>query len=243
MGGAGGDIDRISRDLGHQVAHWQTAAVLWLDDNDDPTTTSSALSDLTAAFARALDAPPPLTLVAGSRELWLWAATARRPDPGRIEDVATVLAEAGAHLAVGMPARGLAGFRSSHLEARAVERLGLAARRSPALLSYPDVELLCLVADAPELVHRMVGRELGDLASPDRNVALVRETVLAHLEGGLNVEATAERMFVHKNTIRYRLARAEELLGHPLAERVALLELALRHVVLHGLPEESSTQA
>ena len=52
----------------------------------------------------------------------------------------------------------------------------------------------------------------------------------------MNVEAAAERLFVHKNTVRYRLSRTEELLGHPLAERAALVELALRHVAVFGPP-------
>jgi DNA-binding PucR family transcriptional regulator len=63
----------------------------------------------------------------------------------------------------------------------------------------------------------------------------VRETVLAHLTT-LNVEATADRLFVHKNTVRYRIAKAEELLGHPLSERSTQVELALRWVSLFGSP-------
>ena len=37
----------------------------------------------------------------------------------------------------------------------------------------------------------------------------------------------AERLGVHKNTIRYRVAQAERLLGHPLRERAGDLLLAL----------------
>lgn len=51
-----------------------------------------------------------------------------------------------------------------------------------------------------------------------------------------SVEAVADRLFVHKNTVRYRIARAEELLGHPLTERAAHLALALRYVALFGPP-------
>jgi DNA-binding PucR family transcriptional regulator len=40
----------------------------------------------------------------------------------------------------------------------------------------------------------------------------------------------ASELIVHKNTVRYRLGQAEELIGHPLSERRAHLELALRHL-------------
>ena len=81
----------------------------------------------------------------------------------------------------------------------------------------------------------MVLREVGPLAGADKNLGLVRETVLAYLKT-LNVDATAERLFVHKNTVRYRIARAEELLGHSLSERSTQLELALRWLEMFGPP-------
>ena len=41
----------------------------------------------------------------------------------------------------------------------------------------------------------------------------VLETVAAYLDGGRAVEATARTLFVHTNTVRYRLRRAAELCG------------------------------
>jgi len=100
------------------------------------------------------------------------------------------------------------------------------------LVDVGDVSRLleCLVKDDEERMRRLVRRELGDLGRDDRKLALVRETALAFMTSGYSVEATAERLFVHKNTVRYRHARAKELLGHPLTERTAQVELALRFV-------------
>ena len=39
---------------------------------------------------------------------------------------------------------------------------------------------------------------------------------------------TAERMALHKNSVQYRIRRAEEALGAPIEARHADLELALR---------------
>jgi DNA-binding PucR family transcriptional regulator len=141
-----------------------------------------------------------------------------------------------AQLAVGIARPGIAGFRSSHTEARAAQHLALATDGQRPVVSYRDVELLCLVSANDELTQRMVAREIGELCGADKNLALVRETALVYLTQRQNVEATAERLFVHKNTVRYRLARAEELLGHPLNERAAHVELALRHVAAFGAP-------
>jgi DNA-binding PucR family transcriptional regulator len=103
---------------------------------------------------------------------------------------------------------------------------------------YRDVELLCLTAGSESLTRRMAERELGALGGAAKNISLIRETVLAYFESGLNVEATAERLYVHKNTVRYRLARAEELVGHGLSERPAHLELALRYLSMFGPLQE-----
>ncbi len=62
----------------------------------------------------------------------------------------------------------------------------------------------------------------------------VDETVAAYLDHGGSVEATASTLIVHKNTIRYRLAQAEELIGHPLSDRRIELALALRCLETYG---------
>ena len=125
----------------------------------------------------------------------------------------------------------------THAEAVAAQRLALSAVPASPLIRYADVELLCLLSGQEALTRRMVEREIGPLAGADKNLALVRETVLTYLKT-LNVEATAEQLFVHKNTVRYRIARAEELLGHPLSERSTQVELALRWVACFGNPAD-----
>jgi sugar diacid utilization regulator len=44
----------------------------------------------------------------------------------------------------------------------------------------------------------------------------VLATVAAYLECGASIEATSRTLFVHANTVRYRLARASEACGHDL---------------------------
>ena len=50
-------------------------------------------------------------------------------------------------------------------------------------------------------------------------------TVRIHLASEMHVETTAKRLFVHQNTVRYRLAKFEELTGANLREPATLVEV------------------
>ncbi|WP_102141586.1 PucR family transcriptional regulator [Mycobacterium hubeiense] len=67
-------------------------------------------------------------------------------------------------------------------------------------------------------------RYLEPLASGGSASELVA-TLRAYLACGLHVERTATRLFVHQNTVRYRLTRFEELTGSSLRDTDVLLEL------------------
>ena len=62
------------------------------------------------------------------------------------------------------------------------------------------------------------------------------ETVVSYLDGGRALETTARALFVHTNTVRYRLRRAAELCGHaPTEARGAFtIQLALMLGRLNG---------
>jgi len=107
-------------------------------------------------------------------------------------------------------------------------------RSGEAFTAYADVELVALVGGNEPAVRALVARELGALAGDEKGLDRVRETVAAYLAHGGSVEATASTLIVHKNTIRYRLAQAEELVGHPLSERRTELALALRCLEAYG---------
>ncbi|WP_370247084.1 PucR family transcriptional regulator [Nocardioides sp.] len=225
---------RTLRALAHPLPLCQTALVLWRRDGDVP----PAPGEWARAVRGALGATSVLTHLAGSRELWAWAATATPPEDAALDGLA-VLLEDGVHLAVGRPEAGPTGFRRSHEQARSVQALMLGLPRTsapPALLRHPEVELLCLTGTG-SAVADLARRELGALLAPGRGPAQLRETLATHLACGLQVDLTARRLVVHPNTVRYRLARAEELLGRRLTERAGALDLALRYAALVGVPE------
>lgn len=63
---------------------------------------------------------------------------------------------------------------------------------------------------------------------------LLRETLIAYLALDQNIGLTAEKMFVHANTVRYRLSKIEELYGESVssASFIANLYLCLQDEIL-----------
>ena len=55
----------------------------------------------------------------------------------------------------------------------------------------------------------------------------LRATLGAFLQENRSYKATAERLTLHKNTVQYRVRKAEEALGRPLGPDRLHVELAL----------------
>ena len=225
------DSAEAGRVLGQSILGWHTAFIVW--GGEAGASTSDALHAYAEQIAACLPGSQLFASLAGSRDLWCWLSGPCEPDVNLAARLAA-LPPGGLRVALGLPAPGAPGFRSSHLEARSAQQLGMAAPYAPAFVDYRDVEILSLASDRPEALRRMVQREVGALCGQDRNLVPIRETVLAYFRSRMNVEAAAKQLFVHGNTVRYRLARAEELLGHPLAERARQVELALQYVAYFG---------
>jgi DNA-binding PucR family transcriptional regulator len=71
---------------------------------------------------------------------------------------------------------------------------------------------------------------LGPLAVDDENSARLRETAQIFLDTGSSYTATASAQILHKNTVQYRIRKAEEIMGRPVQKGHTDLEVALRAV-------------
>ena len=209
---------------GYPMSVRHTALVLSVADAERAGTLDALASDL----ARALGVANPLVVKPGGRQLWLWLGTRDAPDLDRLPGLAAQLSHDGVVIGVGSPSEGIAGFAASHREA--LGALGVARPDGGAWLRlYADAELELLLGCSPE-VDRFMERQLGALAADgDEGMARVRETVLTYLDNGGNAEETARLLVVHRNTVRYRLGQAEELIGHPIGKFSSALAVALRH--------------
>jgi DNA-binding PucR family transcriptional regulator len=219
-------VDTATRDLGHQMRAQQTCLVLWFDDAATEASTAD-LESLAQAIARDLEAGRPLTLVAGQHELWAWLASRKAPD---LATISATVERSAARAAVGGTFPGVDGFRTSHREAIDTQKFVLRSGSSGNVTAYGDIELACLMSENPDAARHLVERELGKLAAPDAALDIVRETLSSYLRNGSNIVLTASELYVHRNTVRYRLDQAEQLVGHPLTERRTEMDVALRLV-------------
>jgi DNA-binding PucR family transcriptional regulator len=121
----------------------------------------------------------------------------------------------------------VAGFRRTHQQALGAHAVALAAGPSgQRVTSFREVASLALMSSSIELVQAWVIETLGSLADDDHNARL-RDTLRVFLQGNGSFKATAERLTLHKNTVQYRIHKAEEGLGRPIDESRLQVELAL----------------
>jgi purine catabolism regulator len=133
---------------------------------------------------------------------------------------------AGAKAAIGEQAQGLAGWRLSHRQARAV--LPVALRSSEPFVRYADAALLAAVL-ADELLADSLRRIYIEPLEEGRDGGQVAlETLRAYFEAGGNVSSAAAALGVKRHTITNRLRLVEERIGRPLDSCAAELEVALR---------------
>lgn len=223
LDGAPVDRDGASRQLGYDLTRRHTAVVLW---TEPPGLVQGALERAATALARVVAAGRPLTLPAGTSALWAWLGTDEDPDPRTLR-AALAGAEPNVRAVTGPTRRGMTGFRRSHAAAIAAQRL-VAGGEGDRLTTHREVEVVALAAHDEEQVPEFVASVLGPLAAPgDATAARLRETVRVYLAEGEHGPRAAERLNTHRNTVLHRVARAEELLGHPIADRRLAVALAL----------------
>jgi hypothetical protein len=223
------DVAEASRALGYDIDRWVLAAVLWDATGEDPGAREPGLEAQAAVLAGAAGIARPFTLASGEQSLWAWIATPERPDLDALATALGVSLAEGQGAALGTPAPGLDGFRTGHEEALHARRIAELGDRS-GVVRYDEVELVSLASGDVDRLARFVQRTLGPLTADDETTARLRETLLAWLAEGGNARRAAVRLHAHKNTVLYRLQRAQQLLGRPLDEDRGALELAIRSV-------------
>lgn len=144
---------------------------------------------------------------------------------------------------------GAAGFQRAYREARQVTRclqtFGAGACGQVLAATQLGAGRLFLASTTRDEADEFVRETLGPLMDlGDRSMRDLLSTLAVFLASSRNVRWTAERVGVHENTIRYRLARIAELSGldvatnvdHQLGGQLAILVLALEG----ALPEPAA---
>ena len=118
----------------------------------------------------------------------------------------------------GNPGAGPAGFRRTHRQAQGAQAVALAAGPSgQRLTSFAEVAPPALMASSVELLRAWVHETLGPLATDHDHYARLRDTLRVFLQENGSFKATAERLILHKNSVQYRVRKAEDASGIPWA--------------------------
>src|SRR6266700_1411207 len=91
-----------------------------------------------------------------------------------------------------------------------------------------QVAPVAMMLGSADLLRAWVLATLAGLAADDEHQARLRETLLVFLQTGGSYKATAMRLMLHKNTVQYRIRKAEESLGRPVGGNRHDVELALQ---------------
>jgi DNA-binding PucR family transcriptional regulator len=224
------DVDAAEAILGYRLRQHHVGVVCWLGDAAAGGDALTRLDQATTEVAvQAGCEGRPVFLPQDESCAWAWLPLGARdtfavPAAHR----SATRAGSGIRFAFGAPGVGVAGFRRTHRQAVGAQAVALAA--GPAgrrLTSFAEVAPLALMASSVELLRPWVLETLGSLADDDDQHARLRDTLRVFLQENGSYKATAERLILHKNSVQYRVRKAEEALGHPLDEHRLQVELAL----------------
>ncbi|MGV9614522.1 PucR family transcriptional regulator [Nocardia xishanensis] len=237
LDGEGLDLPSAEQMLGTSLRAWHLAAIIWTPPG------SAASYDLLRTGVRMLATATgklPLTILVDEHNCWAWISSTGQPSL----DIATLEAELrkqpSLRMAVGDRGFGLAGFRQTFRDAQGARGVAVAAAKARQLTLYSRVAVAGLLMDRLPDVRAWAHRVLGDLMRDDESTARLRETAQVYLDARGSLTDAAARMHVHKNTVHYRVRKAEELLGHSLGTNRLDVEIALMVCAQFGITTPAS---
>jgi DNA-binding PucR family transcriptional regulator len=218
---------RAGTQLGYDLRRRHIAAVLWTDPRRPD---QAALAHAAEALGLAARARQVLTVIASSSSVWAWLAAADDADISAI--TAATATHPAVRVAVGPAGTGADGFRRSHFDAVATQRL-MSRRPDLRVARFADVQLVTLAIQDEQRAREFVARTLGKLADADREL---RDTLCVYIAEQFSSARAARALYTHRNTVLNRLQRAERLLPVPLAGHGLEVGVALEIAQWLGTP-------
>ena len=197
--------------LGLALRGWHIAAVAWVSASDEAAHLHAVGRLLAEASGRT-----PMIVHADAGSIWAWMSFPDRPSFTSIRSPRGWPSTARCASPSASPAPKWPGSGPPTRKRCARARWPRSARSEPdSCIRHAQVALAGLLIDRRDAVRMWVQRTLGQLARDDQSIARLRETLRVLLEANGSYVEAAARMHVHKNTVLYRVRKAEELLGGP----------------------------
>ncbi|MFJ4175309.1 PucR family transcriptional regulator [Microbacterium sp. NPDC089696] len=217
--------------LRYQLPSREHLGVILFDETRH-TDSTARLSRIAAEIMARVGASGTLVIPADDHIVWAWGQSHGR----RLDVRAHGPGAAGVLIAIGHPANGTEGFRRTHQDAASAAGIVLASTSAGPghrVVVYDDLRLAVPLMADPAAAERFMRDELGPLGGESE--ATLRETVRVYLECNGSPARAAEKLHVAKNTVIYRVQRAEELLGRSVKDDQNVLWAALHLANVVGL--------
>jgi hypothetical protein len=222
------NVSATEATLGYRLRQYHVGVVCWAGDAtaavDNITRLEHAISQVAGKAACSGD---PVFLPRDESSAWAWLPLGIR-DTFDAAGASTSGVDGDIHFAFGDAAKGVTGFRLTHRQAVAAQAVALAPGSPPRAVAFSEVAPVAMMLGSADLLRAWVLSTLAGLAADDDHHARLRDTLLVFLQSGGSYKTTAERLMLHKNTVQYRVRKAEESLGRPMGENRHDVELALR---------------
>ncbi|MFZ2177698.1 MAG: helix-turn-helix domain-containing protein [Rhodococcus sp. (in: high G+C Gram-positive bacteria)] len=225
------DIGATESTLGYRLGQHHLGMIVWIDRSEPADDLLAHLERSVNALADQLrySSAPPLFEPHDERTGWVWLPLGKHTRVDGSELAAA--AEGWDHkirAAIGTPQAGVDGFVRTHKQATQAQLVVEASPLSePRVVTIRDVGAVALMCSDLGATRAWVGDVLGPLATDDPASAQLRETLREFLSSGGSFTTTATTMHMHKNSVAYRVHKAEDLLGRSVREHRLELENAL----------------
>lgn len=119
-------------------------------------------------------------------------------------------------VSIGCPAHGIDGLHKSCLEALAAARIALRMSPRPTVLAAESAALERMIAAIPDRDYGSAVSQAAKLIGEQRDARELERVICAWCENRFNISEAAKALFIHKNTMLYRLNRLRKLTGFDL---------------------------
>lgn len=126
------------------------------------------------------------------------------------------------------PCNELAGFREAYKSAQNLSKLAYFLNKKILYCQEAGVYNLLFAIEDKRTVERVYNEILGDLIKIDKiEKTDLLNTLFTFIEHDLNYQETAEALFIHLNTLRYRLKKIQDSLGITLRDPKNIYQFTL----------------
>src|SRR5450631_494692 len=222
------DVSATESTLGYRLRQYHVGLVCWAGDAAATVDNITRLEHAISHVAGKAACSDPVFLPRDVSSAWAWLPLGIR-DTFDAAEASTAGVDGDIHFAFGDAAKGTTGFRLTHRQSIAAQAVALATGSPPPhAVTFSEVAPVAMMLGSSDLLRAWVLSTLAGLAADDDHHARLRETLLVFLQSGGSYKTTAEKLMLHKNTVQYRIRKAEESLGQAVGENRHDVELALR---------------